>query len=299
MSKPTVAIIGGPDGFLGKPTLAAIESETFADKFQFPIKVLSRSKRESTSKTEYIEVTWDESNVASIAKAIDGVDVVIELIGVFPETLGLIEKVLEKAKPKLFIPSQFGTELDKLSYLSQVPPFFDIKDKHAEKVRSLGIKTVSIITGAFTLPGFFLYEIVGGIGIDSEKKAVTYLGDPSSRLSVTNVNDIGKVIASVASINPRDLPDKVRVQSDEISYKDVVERYEKTHNIKLKNNGVISKEESLQNLNKIIDNGFKQSDFFLLINTIISQGVDKGLLFSSNEDELVNPGENLWKWTKY
>lgn len=293
MTKPTVAIIG-TSGALGKPTLDAFESSIFADKFQFPIKTLSRSSKPSTDKIEYIQGSLDDEGIDKVVEAFKGVDVIIELSG--PQVYGPVETLVKQVKPKLFIPSQFGTEIDKSDKV--FPGFLDIKTKHSKAVRDVGIKTVDPGTSLFASPGAFLYEIVGQVGIDPESKTVTYRGEPDLKFSFTHVNDIGRSVAAIAAIDPSKLPDKVRIQSGLITPSQVVERYEKDHNVKLtvKNE---SAEEALKAGQAKYAQGFNPADFLFYLNVLLSQGVDNGLRFSQNENELVNPGNNSWTWDQY
>lgn len=293
MSKPTVAIIG-TSGFLGKPTLDAFESSDFADKFQFPIKALSRSSKPSTDKIKFIQGTLDEEGIDKVVEALKGVDVIIELSG--PEVFGPVENLVKQVKPKLFIPSQFGTEIDKSDKL--FPGFLGIKTTHSKVARDAGIKVVDIITSLFAAPGAFLYEIVEPVGLDPKSKSVTYRGDPDIKFAFTHVNDIGRSVAATAAIDPSKLPDKIRIQSGVITPRQVVEKYEKDHNVKLtvKNE---SAEEALKEAQAKYAKGFDFADFLYYLSVVLYQGVDNGLSFSQNENEIVNPGDKSWTWEKY
>lgn len=295
MSKPTVAIIG-TSGFLGKPTIDAFESSIFADKFQFPIKALSRSRssKASTDKIEYVQGTLDVEGIDKVVEAFKGTDVIIELSG--PQVFGQVETLVKQVKPKLFIPSQFGTEIDKSDKV--FPEFLDIKTKHSNTIRALGIKVVDVITSLFAAPRAFLYEIVEQVGIDPESKTVTYKGGPDVEFSFTHVNDIGRSIAAIAAIDSSKLPDKIRTQSGRLTVRQVVEKYEKSHNLKLtvKNE---SSEEALKAAQAKYSQGFNPADFLYYLSVIVSQGVDNGLSFPQNENELINPRNILWTWESY
>lgn len=293
MPKHTVAIIG-LSGFLGKPTLEAFESDIFADKFTFPIKAITRSEKTSTEKVEYI--TDNLENTDSVAEKLKGTDVIISLLGANPSTFASLESVIKQVKPKIYIPSQFGTDIEAVE--SYASGFLTLKTQHSEAIRKAGIKVVDIITALFAVPGAFLFEIVGAVGIDVQARTVTYRGDPLSKFAISKLSDVGKSIASVASKDPSELPDKVRIFSEIITYKDVVENYEKSHNVKL----TVSKtsaEEAKKEFQEKLSKGFNPSDFLFYVNAIIAQGVDGGLLFSEDERDLVNPKESLWRWESF
>lgn len=293
MSKPTVAIIG-TSGFLGKPTLDAFESPLFEDKFQFPIKALSRSSKPSTDKIKYIQGNLDDDGISKVVEEFKGIDVIIELSG--PQVFGPVESIVKQVKPKLFIPSQFGTEIDKSDKI--FPGLLSIKTEHSNVIRDAGIKVVDVISSLFAAPGAFLYEIVGQVGIEPESKSVTYRGDPDLEFSFTHVNDIGRSVVAIAATEPSKLPNKIRIQSGLITPRQVVEKYEKNHNVKLavKNE---SSQEALKEGQARYAKGFNLEDFLYYLSVLVSQGVDNGLLFSQNENELVNPGNKLWTWEKY
>ncbi|CUM52543.1 unnamed protein product [Debaryomyces tyrocola] len=292
MLKPTVAIIG-TSGFLGKSTLNAFQSSVFADKFQFPIKALSRSAKTSTDKIEYVQGDLNEG-INKVVDAFKGVDVIIELSSLL--VYGPVETLVKQVKPKLFIPSQFGTEIDKSDKL--FPGFQDFKTKHSNAIRDAGIKVVDVMTSLFGPPGPFPYEIMGQVGIDAESKTVTYRGDPDTKASFTSINDVGRSIAAVAAIDFSKLPDKIRVQSGEITPRQVVERYEKTHNAKLAVK-VESAEEALKTAQTKYSQSYKPADFLYYSSVILFQGVDKGLAFRENDNELINPDSKLWTWDKF
>lgn len=291
MSKPSVAIIG-TNGVLGKPTINAFESSLFADKFQFPIKALSRSQKSSTDKVDYIQGSLND--VTKIVEAFKDVDVIIALSG--PETFDLIEPIVKQVRPKLYIPSQFGTEIDKSAKF--FPGLLKIKQDHSEAIRNEGIKVVDIITSLFAQPSGFLYEIVGQVGIDVNTSTVNYRGDPDIKFAYTTANDVGKTIAAVSFRNPSGLPDKVRVQSGKLSPREVAKRYEEEHNLKLESHSE-SAQSALREAQVKYAKGFQPSDFLYYLSILVYQGDDSGLAFSENENELINPGSKLWTWEEY
>lgn len=130
------------------------------------------------------------------------------------------------------------------------------------------------------------------------QETVTYRGDPNIKFSFTHVNDIRRSVAAIAAIDPSKLPDKIRIQSGLITPSQVVERYEKDHNVKLavKNESV---EEALKAGKAKYAQGFNPADFLFYLSVILSQGVDHGLRYSQNENELVNPGNASWNWDQY
>lgn len=299
MSKPSVAVFG-LNGNLGEATLAAFQSSAFSDKFQLPIFAVTRdtSKKTSTDVVKY--VTGDlENGKEALIKELSNVDIAISLFGPTPELLANLEEILEGVKPKVYIPSQFGVEIPAAQKV--LPGFLDIKRVHSEKVRSFGIKVVDIYTSFFA-GGIWLHQVLGHIGADPESKTVTYLGAPDSKLSFTDLGDIGRLVVSVASkafAAPVDFPDTIKVQSGFVTPEEVVKAYEKDNNTTIEVKEVIPKEKVLEDAKAIWANGFDGNKFLYYLNVLVSQGPGFGVNFIENDDELVNPNESLWKWAKF
>lgn len=299
MSKVSIAIIG-LNGFLGKPVLEAINSGIFDDKINFPIKAITRKEPETKNeKIEYIVSEINEESIkTTLNEKLSGTDVIIELIGPNPVAFANIEKVVGTIKPKLFIPSQFGTDIPKVD--EYAPGFLSIKTQHSENVRKLGVKVVDIVNSLFAVPGAFLYEWVGSTGINAEDKTVKLIGDINQQLDISKLEDVGKAVLSIATNpNPKELPDTIRIASDRITVKDVIDRYSKDHNVELKIVSEQSAADAKKEFAESLKAGFDGNKFSWYLQVISAQGLDKGLLSSKLDNELVNPGESLWKWGKY
>lgn len=299
MSKPSVAIFG-LNGALGESTLAAFLSSVFSDKFQLPVFAVTRdaSKKELTEFVKYVQGDIENGQQA-LVKELGHVDVVISLLGATPAGLASLEKIVEGIKPKVYIPSQFGVDLPAAQ--KTFPGFLGLKADHTKKIRASGVKVVDIYT-SFFVGGIWLYHVIGHIGADTEAKSVTYLGSPDTKLSFTSLDDIGRVVASVASkafAAPSDFPDALRVQSGSVTPAQVVKRYESTNNVKLEVKDTIAKDQALKEAQEVWAKGFDPSKFLYYLNVLVSQGEGAGVLFVQNDDELVNPNESLWKWAKY
>ncbi|KAG7660587.1 uncharacterized protein J8A68_005853 [[Candida] subhashii] len=292
MSKVSIAILG-LSGSLGKPTIEAINSGKFDDKIQFPVKAFSRQDRESTDRIKYIKSELTEDTVDSISQELAGVDVIIEYLNPNPALLTIVEKVLEKVKPKLFIPSQFG--IDILLARQYIPDILHMKYDHSENVRAIGgIKVVDIVTNWFAEDGLYLYEFVPHIGIDKETNTYLQIGDLDTTFPFTRVEDIGYIAIATATTPVEKLPDQIRVKSGDVSFREVIERYEKNHNVKLEVGTKLTPEEAMKQLKeKHEKTGFNWGDFFFYLQTL---AVAVGLSYDSKDNELINPDESIWKW---
>ncbi|RLV95778.1 hypothetical protein JA1_000689 [Spathaspora sp. JA1] len=295
MAPVSIAIIG-LHGSLGKPTLDAINSGVFDDKLKFPIKALTRNDNNpSTDKIEYIKTEINSETIDSISSALSGVDVIVELITPNPELFTALEKVAEKVKPKLYIPSQFGSDIDDVRKL--IPGFLTVKTQHTENLRNLGIKTVDIVTNYFAQPGSFLYEFVTHIGIDPATNSVVQIGSLDTKSPFTRVEDIGKVVLAVATTPIDKLPNKLKVKSGSVTYKEFIERYESSHNVVLTIKEKLTTEEAKKQLDERLkeSGGFNFKDFTFYLHVAGALGLE----YDGKDNELINPNESIWKWQKY
>ena len=296
MSKVSVAIFG-IGGSLGKPIIDAFETGKFDDKIELPIKVVTRKDLPSTDRIQYIVGNLDDELVDSLAQKLEGTDVVVELLAVEPVLLKIVEEILQKVKPKLFLPSEFSVDIDQVN--TYIPGFWSAMSDHVEHVRESGIKTVSIVTGEFAVPGSFMYELVSQVGIDVKEKTITHFGDPNTKITICKLADIANSVLSLITLYPQTIPDIVRIQSDEVTFQEVIDRYIQTHNVELKVVKTIPKEQVAKDILTRFESGFSLDEIFLYLQAIASQGTDKGMHFSEIHNELVNPGESLWKWEKF
>jgi len=295
MSKVSVAIFG-LNGTLGKPTLEAIKSPVFADKFQFPVLAVTRDASKYSS-DEYVKyITGDYiSGQDALAKELKGVDAIVELVHPGPDLFAAIEGIVKQVKPKIFIPTQFGVELEKAGEV--LPGFMRLKSEHSDNVRKFGVKLVDIYT-AFFAQDYWLYEEVGHLGADVKTKTVTYFGSPDTKLAYNSLTDIANSIASIISKPTSELPDKVRIQAGEVSVRDIVKRYEETHDIKFTEK-FVPLDKVLADAKQVWAEGFDPSKLLYYLQVLAASGLDKGVSFSENEDELVNPGGRLWTWSTF
>lgn len=299
MSKPSVAVFG-LNGALGDSTIAAFLSATFAEKFSLPILAVTRDASQKTSNDVVKYVQGDLQNAPdALAAALTGVDVVVSLVGASPANFAGLEQILASIKPKLYIPSQFGIDIPAAS--SVFPGLLGIKEKHLEKVRTLGIKVVDISTLLFA-GGPWLRRVIGQVGGNVEEKSVRYLGSPESQFSYTTITDIGKVVASVAFKvvdSPADFPNHLNVQSGFLTPQEVIQTYEKENEVSFTVKEIVPKELVLEEAKRVWAEGFNPSKFLYYLNVLISQGQGSGITFFTNDNDIVNPGESLWKWSKF
>ncbi|KAG0633469.1 hypothetical protein HOY80DRAFT_1063689 [Tuber brumale] len=223
--RPIVAI-AGLNGALGQMTLEALLSPQFIDRFQLPIRVLTRNLSNFSGspylahQAQYLVADYDDPE--ALDEALANVDVVINLLGMFPGSWTQLGNAACRIGAKLYIPSEFGPDHRFFNYQS---PFAQ-KQVHSNNVRDAGVKSVQIFCGIF-----MEYAISSGrhLGIDLPGRRVTTVvqaGRPEPRVSFTSIRDVAITIAFVASRTPSSLPDAVRIAGDTWTLRQLGEYYE-------------------------------------------------------------------------
>ncbi|GME86341.1 unnamed protein product [Ambrosiozyma monospora] len=119
-----------------------------------------------------------------------------------------------------------------------------------------------------------------------------------TKFDVSYLGDVGKALAAIVTFGDfNELPDRIRVSSDKVTVDQVLDNYEKNHpGVKLTRE-YVSKEDTYKKAHQLYDEaGFRLQDFIFYIAYFISEGL---ALFPKTENELINPGESLFKWTKF
>ncbi|KAK7203875.1 hypothetical protein BZA70DRAFT_268800 [Myxozyma melibiosi] len=274
--------IAGTHGFLFEPISTAFVGPLFKSKYSLPIKALSRdpSKETPVEGIEFVKVDYEDPS--SVEGALKGVDVVINLIGTngIPQWKVLADAAAKAGVSKYFT-SDFGCDYRKL-LADKVDTFLKVKNEHAEYARSLGIpKVVQVYNGLFQKFVFF-----GFFGHDFANGKAKFYGDGTQKVTLTDLFDIGKAVASVAYRPASELPDQLLLQGTSITLNDSVALYEKATGKKLEieSSGAPASLAEIGTLDPLAQLG------------TLSAYPDTGSFnLQSNDNEFVNPG--LWEWT--
>lgn len=150
------------------------------------------------------------------------------------------------------------------------------------------------------------------VGFDVENNTFTSYGPSSRKVTFTSLQDIGKALARLAilAIDPAasaKVPDELRIASDTLSFeeiRDLVARVKGVEKGKLVTEDLAAKKEELKKApnapGAIL--GFIRSAPSLSLVVPGLTHIDRVLVgegklnFSDNANELINPGQSLWKW---
>lgn len=227
MSKPTVVIVGA-NGAIGSYVLKAFLSPEFKNSYTLPIRVVTRdaAKAAAAATSGESDLKFYTADIASgdgLDTAFKGVDVVVNLLGT-SVTHGPVADAAKAANAKLYIPSEFGSDVEQ-NDASAYANLFSIKAHWLEYARGLGLKVLPIFTGVFT-EWLLTIPPIGGINFPAEGQ-LQYFGDAGTLCTTTSLVDVGKTVAAVASKDPATLPDKIHVSGGVVSAASLRETYKK------------------------------------------------------------------------
>lgn len=155
------------------------------------------------------------------------------------------------------------------------------KSDHAAYARAAGIpKVVQVFNGLFQ--SFFFF---GFFGHDFKNGKAKFAGDGNQLVTVTDLGDIGKSVASIAYRPLAEIPDYLRVQGTVISLNDSAKLYEKLSGQKLE----VEYTGTLTALS-----GVGSLDPLVQLAVLSEHPETSAFTFPEDENKLVNPG--LWQW---
>ncbi|CCM05455.1 uncharacterized protein FIBRA_07675 [Fibroporia radiculosa] len=241
--------------------------------------------------------------VSSFTQAFQGVDVVVNVSSRAPNEYhnALFEAAL-KSSVKVYFPSEFGSDYR----LNDFPGWDDVtwteKREHVDASRALSKGKVKIIAVA---TGLFLETALGPwLGFDTANLTYTSVGSPDVKTAVTAKVDIGRAVAELTllALSPdtaSQVPDDVRIAGDNKSFReirDIVQRVRTEFDAKPAGEIVLKTvelgpfREQLRKaqLEKPAESPLQH------IKIVIAEG--KQDFSKENSDELVNPGQKVWKW---
>ncbi|EPS98925.1 hypothetical protein FOMPIDRAFT_1024474 [Fomitopsis schrenkii] len=240
--------------------------------------------------------------VASFTKAFQGVDAVANLLGETPhEFRDAVGEAAIKSGVAVYFPSEFGVD----HRINDFPGYdfadWVFKGQHARKYRQLGAGKTKVIS---VYTGLFLEILIGAhFGFDTASLVYTSVGSSDAKTATTAKADIGRALAELAllALNPEtaaSVPDDVHVAGNNVSWRevrDIVQRVrvelgvQPAGDIKLDSVDLAAFKENLrkEQLEKPKPGPLDH------LRVLIGEGK---LDFSKNNNELINPGQSIWKW---
>jgi hypothetical protein len=281
----TVAVVG-INGQLGKSVLAALTGSIFSCNFNLPIRAITRNISAVKQKLDGVSY-FQASDEPSYEQALMGVDTVIDLRGVDGLAGQDLIEAAANCRVKLYIPSEFCADY---ALSGNYSPYFRAKADASTRARSKGLKVVEIKTGYWI---DVVVNLAPSLLFLDPVNAVSDAPSVETPISVTSVKDIGLSIASVVSRDPAQLPDVIRISSDNICLDDVVSVYEKAsgRNVRQRRMTV---EQVINSANEAIAGRGCRIGRHLDIIRAVSVCTAASDFMTQNHNDFVNPGLFAW-----
>jgi uncharacterized protein YbjT (DUF2867 family) len=292
MSLPTVAIVGA-SGYIGKCVTEEGLLKAFALNRFKEIRVLSTKRSETIEHFEkqgakaYIV---DFANVSTLVEAFTGVDVVVSCLGTKGEGVkaskNAILDALVQAGVKVYFPSEFGT-----NHYSRVKNYehevFEEKKKHFSEAQSKGIKTVAILCSDIMESTFGPW-----FGFDNKAEVWKIIGSGNVPVAVTAERDLANFTVEAALLafkDPEGTPDFIECFSDMKTLREYAEQFDKVA-------GRVTKLEFTTVDQALTYYEAENRPFEYILQILFEEGAYNYTDCEGNE--LLNPGENIWKLRK-
>ncbi|ETN37018.1 uncharacterized protein HMPREF1541_08006 [Cyphellophora europaea CBS 101466] len=280
-NKCKVAIVGA-GGRLGKHILSALLSPEFRSSYA-DVVVLRRSGTESAVIPNATVRTFEQD---TIGDCIHDVDVLISAVGptghAFKDSL---VNAMAKSSVRLYIPSEFGVDHTVHDFphaeWDHKKLHFDLTQKFIPNVQVLRIYV-----------GLFLEESIGPwFGFHTAADKYDCIGSADTPVSYTSLDDAGKVVAQVARMQMLPILEQIHIGGDTKSTRETAHIMQEAGAGKVKIN-----ELDLEKWKKAtIEEGTADPSKYLRF--LMGEGrinhTQEGL---GNDNEIVNPGQTLWKW---
>jgi hypothetical protein len=124
--------------------------------------------------------------------------------------------------------------------------------------------------------------------MNTKKGVWESIGSSTVPSAYTSLADVGRSIASLARLPPSEIPDHVRIAGANVSFKEASEAM-----TSVSGNKIDLKEVDLESYKKKTTESATGGDPAGFIKFVMGEGK---LDFSENQNQVVNPGEKLWKW---
>jgi hypothetical protein len=174
-------------------------------------------------------VSSNETELATLFKPFDTIIGCTGMVGGPGLQTKLAQAVLA-AKVKRYIPWQFGVDYDVIGHGSDQDLFTEQLEVRALLRNQSTTNWVIVSTGLFMS---FLFEEVFGV-VTKDKRTVRALGSWENTVTVTHVEDIGKMTAVVVFDEPELRDEVVYTAGDTISYKEVAKVVEGVYGFEVK-----------------------------------------------------------------
>ncbi|TFK86749.1 NAD(P)-binding protein [Polyporus arcularius HHB13444] len=294
--KATAVILGGT-GELGFHV-----STVFLTEYRSAFPTIRITTRDTTS-SKAKKLADQGADVLSFGESWDtvlsGADVVVNVLptSVVQGFNKELVAALLKNSVKVYFPPSFGSDYRFVDFPGFEMAEWPMKRAVGEETRALAdgkLKIISLMNGAFTS---WVFRPDRTVGVDVANNTFTCFDPPSARFGVTDLADIGRAVAqlSVLALDPETagtVPDVVRIAGQNVSMEDIRDAVARVKGVapgKIVNLGdPAPAKKALRD--EYPDSRYRILDYVRVANA------EGQCDMSENDNELVNPGQSLWKW---
>ncbi|KAG8899150.1 hypothetical protein FRC01_010644 [Tulasnella sp. 417] len=290
MSPITIAIIGAT-GDLGRRVVRRFLSPEYSPSQISSVKFFTRNP--SSAGAQELKTLGAEPIKGEVtAAALRGTDVFISVIGgaTALDYMNNYAKEAVEAGVKVYIPSEYG--IDHRVKTDVHHEIFDNKEAHHRYASSISggkVKIVSLYVGGFLEDIFRLGAI---LGIDTKNAVYTSFGSPDNLITFNSREDVSSSIVRIsvlAAADPNSVPDFTRINGSAVSYNQLAALVGKARGTEIEVVEVKDAESK-----KLLETDNPWARVWVALRYIYGHGVID--FAKDNANEILNPGQNYWKW---
>lgn len=194
-----------------------------------------------------------------------------------------IAEVLPSSSIKLYFPSEFGVDhrVHDFSHFE-----WDYKKQHYEQIRQScpGLHICRVFNGLFLERG-----LAPWYGFEAVPNTYEIVGSLDATMSFTALHDVARTVFTIAQMSFASVPDIVKISGDRKSPREIARITEQC-----RNEPITLKQIPLAQFREEIAS--KEFHPVNLLRINIGEGNLDNSKDGQGHNDLVNPGETLWKW---
>ncbi|KXG53014.1 uncharacterized protein PGRI_000640 [Penicillium griseofulvum] len=287
ITRPVVAIAGAT-GHLGKHVTTAFLSSTFQDKFS-EIILLSRNESclfQPSSSQSGVKLTARRYNENNLEETLQGIQILVNAIGPTGHDFKTkIAAALPRTDIQVYFPSEFGVDHYGHNFVH-----LEWHEKKKHLANAQPVVTHMKICRVFC--GLFLEDSIGPwFGLDTQNGKYTSVGSFRTRVSFTSLGDVGRTVASLATMPVEKIPNIVHVGGDSRSVAEIAGIMESAGAGRIDIDCLPYEEYKTKTIAKP---SWDPAPYMWFLMGDGSIAHIPGCL--GNDNDLVNPDQKLWKW---
>ncbi|EEA25121.1 hypothetical protein EYB25_002399 [Talaromyces marneffei] len=283
-------LVFGATGVIGQYIITSlIKAETCFERlaiFTSPSTVDKKAKQVGALKEKGVEIiVGDFTNKEDVLKAYAGFDVVVSCVGrnMITAQIDLI-RWAEESSPniKRFFPSEYGTDIEygpESAFEKPHQAKLEVRNYIKSSIRR--VEYTYLVTGPYA--DLYIAKLSQNPHLgsfDHEEKKATLLGSGNDPISLTTMNDVGKLLVAALRNQTASRNRALRVNSFTTTPNQILAEYERQTGTKWDVNYT-----SLEELNTLEKNAWKSGDSLAAIYTLRRIWTEGGTVYESTDNK--------------